>query len=148
MRQITSESPNGKQRIIIDPSSETVTFFGCFAAPATSFFSIPRFHPEFVCRFEDILDVHVERRGSGPWMSRRMHLRLCRRQIVTAHGSVLYRGNWTNFDETWDMLQAISESTPDAPMLTNFNIAGPLVIGGLFIIALIFILIYFWLTGN
>ena len=46
------------------------------------------------------------------------------------------------------MLQAISESTPDAPMLTNFNIAGPLVIGGLLIIALIFIVIYFWLTGN
>ncbi len=92
--------------------------------------------------------MHVERRGTGPWMPQRMHLRLCRRQIVTAHGSAWYRGNWTNFDETWGMLQAISKSTPDAPMLTNFNIVGPLVIGGLVIIALIFILIYFWLTGN
>jgi len=142
MRKITSESRNGKQRIIIDPSSETVTFFGCFAAPATSFFSIPRFHPEFVCRFEDILDVHVERRRMG--LSRRMRLR----QIVTAHGSVWYRGDWTNFDETWDMLQEISKSTPDAPMLTNFNIAGPLFLGGLAVVVLIFILIYFWLTGN
>ena len=70
------------------------------------------------------------------------------RQIVTAHGSVWYRGDWTNFDETWDMLQEISKSTPDAPMLTNFNIAGPLFLGGLAVVVLIFILIYFWLTGN
>ncbi len=77
-----------------------------------------------------------------------MYLRLCHRQIVTAHGSVLYRGDWTNFDETWDMLQEISKSTPDAPMLTNLNIVGPLVYGGVVIIAAILIFIYFWLTGN
>ncbi len=82
------------------------------------------------------------------WRRTGLSRRMRRRQIVTAHGSVWYRGNWTNFDETWDMLQAISESTPDAPMLTNFNIAGPLIIGGLSIIVLIFILTYFWLTGN
>ena len=46
------------------------------------------------------------------------------------------------------MLQEISKSTPDAPMLTNFNIAGPLFLGGLAVVVLIFILIYFWLTGN
>jgi len=87
--------------------------------------------------------VHEERRGRG--LPRRMR----RRQIVTAHGTVLwYRGDWSNFDETWDMFRAISESTPDAPMLTNFNIAQPLVIGGLSIIELLGILICFWLTGN
>ena len=142
MTTIISESPNGKQRIVIDLSSETVTFINCIPAPATSFFSMPRAYPEFVCRFEDILNVHEEWRGTG--LPRRMR----RRQIVTAHGSVWYRGNWTNSDETWDMLQDISESTPDAPMLTNVNNSHPLIVGGLAIIAAILIFIYFWLTGN
>ena len=70
------------------------------------------------------------------------------RQIVTAHGSVNLGTNWTNFDETWDMLQAICESTPDAPMLTNVNVAQPLLVGGSAIIVVILILVYFWLTGN
>ncbi len=87
--------------------------------------------------------MHEERRGS------RLPRRMRRRQIIAPHGTVLWcRGDWSNFDETWDMLRPVSESTPDAPMLTNFNIAQPLVIGGLSIIELLGILICFWLTGN
>ena len=106
MRSIISESPNGKQRIIIDPSSETVTFIGCFPVKATSFFDRPQPHREFVCRFEDILDVHVMR-GQGDWVH---GWRRCTAEIVTAHGQLTYPGNWTNREETCDMLRAISRS--------------------------------------
>ena len=141
MRSIISESPNGKQRIIIDPSSERVTFIGCFPAKATSFFDMPQPHPKFVCRFEDILNVKVWR-GKGSWLYAE---RLRPKRIVTAHGSVSWGGDWTNIDEAWDMLRAISESTPDAPMLPA--IAACLFIGVLAILVLIVILFFYWLTG-
>ena len=145
MTRITSESPNGKQRIVIDPSNETVTFFGCVRDPATSFFSFPRCHPEFVCPFEDILDIH-EQWYADKRLPRRKRLRYW--QIVTAHGSVWFRSDWTNSDETWHMLQAISASTPDAPMLTNVNVAQYLLIPVVAVIVMILIWIFLWLTGN
>jgi len=46
------------------------------------------------------------------------------------------------------MLQTISASTPDAPMLTNVNVMQPLGIIGLAIIAVILIFVFFWLTGK
>ena len=141
MRTIISESPDGKKRIIIDPSSKTVTFIGCFPAKPTSFFSIPQPHPKFVCRFEDILNVHVWR-GRGSWV---LAKRSRPKRIVTAHGEVQWAGNWTNIDETWGMLRAISETTPNEPILPT--ILACLLVGVLAIIVLIFILAFFWLTG-
>lgn len=138
MRSIISESPNGKQRIVIDPSSETVTFHGCHISPAKSFFSIARPQAEFVCRFEDILSVHEVRvRGF-------LHIK----KIVTAHGSTVYGAKWTNFDETWNMLRSIGKTAPDYPIIEKPDIAGIFIIGGLAVIVLILIFIYFWLTGD
>jgi membrane protein insertase Oxa1/YidC/SpoIIIJ len=46
------------------------------------------------------------------------------------------------------MLQAICESTPDAPTLTDVNVMQPLGIIGLAIIAVILMFVFFWLTGT
>lgn len=140
MRSIISESPNGKQRIVIDPSSETVTFHGCHISPAKSFFSIARPQAEFVCRFEDILNLPDDWEREGG--------RMCVRQIVTAYGHAFFRADWTNFDETRNILREITKSTPDAPMQANFNVAGRLLMLVSATIALILIFVFFWLTGN
>ena len=144
MKTITSESPNGKQRIVIDPSDETVTFFGCVRAPATSFFSFPRCHPEFVCRFEDILNVYKMPHVKSDWIKRPPKCY----QIVTASGNASFSENWSNFDEAINALREISASTPDVPALRNPKIGLPLFVIGCFMAAAIFIWMYFWLTGG
>src|SRR5210317_1613249 len=57
--RITSESADGRQRIVIDPISQTVTFIGCHKKASSSFFTLyrPR-QAEFVCPFTDILHVY------------------------------------------------------------------------------------------
>ena len=144
MTTITSESPNGKKRIVIDPSNETVTFIGCFPAPATSFFSIPRPHPEFVCRFENILNVYKMPQVGSDFAKR---LPKCY-QIVTASGSASFSANWSNFDEAINALREISASTPDVPAIRNPHIGLVLFAIGCFMAAAIFIGLYFWLMGG
>ena len=98
-----------------------------------------------VRRFEDILDIH-ELWYADKRLPRRRRVRYW--QIVTAHGSVAYRSDWTNSEETWHMLQAISAATRDAPMLSNVNVAQYLLIPIAAVIVMILICIFFWLTGN
>ena len=137
MTTIISESPDRKSRIIIDRESETVTFIGCHL-PRALWSSYTQ--AEFVCPFEDILKVHdALGRPDG---------RASRVQIVTTDGHAFIRGNWANFDETRNVLREISKSTPNVPMLRNFNVSERLVGLVAVIIVVILIVVYFWLTGN
>ena len=147
MRKITSESPDRKKQIIIDRSSETVTFIGCHIPSATSFFSIPRPQAEFVCRFEDILDVYTLHN-----FVRRNWILVGRPpkvfQIATASGNAMFSANWSNSDEARSVLSEISASTSDAPALRNLNIGVILLILGCSMAAAICVGLYFWLTGK
>ena len=60
MATITSESPDGKRRIVIDSLSGTVCFIGCHIPSEQEWFSLhPRIQAEFTCLFGDILAVYT-----------------------------------------------------------------------------------------
>ena len=148
MVNITSESPDGKRRIIIDPSSKTVRFIGCHIPSEQKWFSLrPRIHAEFTCPFEDILAVYTlpDTRDGKVFLKPR-HLNPI--QIATTSGNAMFATNWLNSDEAKRMLMEISRTTPDPPALRNPNIAIiPFVLGCLAIAASV-IALYFWLTGT
>ena len=107
MRKVTSESPDRKKRIVIDPSSETVTFIKCYVPPATSFFTLRIRRPaEFVCPFTDILSVYKMPHVKSDWIERPP---TCY-QIVTAGGNATFSENWSNFDEAINALRACFRS--------------------------------------
>ncbi len=148
MTTITSESPDGKRRIIIAPSAETVTFINCHILPAPSFFTLrPPRQSEYVCPFANILavytlaDVRANRVLAKP---RRVNTI----QIATTSGNGLFATNWSNSDAVKRALTTISDSTVNPPALRNPNIAlFPFIIGCLAVAGLL-IALYFRLTGE
>ena len=147
MRKITSESPDRKKRIIIDRSSETVTFINCYIPSASSFFTLRiRRQAEFVCPFADILDVYTLYNFRRNWILVGRPPKVF--QIATASGNAMFSANWSNSHEARSVLSEISDSTSDAPALRNPNIGVILLILGCSMAAAIFIGLYFWLTGK
>jgi len=138
---VTSESPDGKHRIVIDPSSETVTFIGCDKPSPTTFFTLHiRSEDEYVCPFSDILGVYesnMTQPGHGP--IRRMVL-----EVITAHRKVGSTQSWSNYDEAKDMLWSISEATPDPPWQRNPKTVTWLMLVGGFIITVAIIGLIVW----
>ena len=111
MTTIISESPDRKRRIIIDLSSETVTFFGCYAPKPTKFFTLfLRPKEKYVCSFSDILVAYEQnftQPGKGP---RRMFT-----QVTTTHGHAGLDQSWSNYEEAKGIFGRISASTPSPP---------------------------------
>jgi hypothetical protein len=143
---ITSESPDRKRRITIDPSSEIVTFINSYIPSKRSFFTLRGQQSEFMCPFADILavytlhDVGSNRGGLTP--------RVNTIQIATTSGNALFATNWINSDEAKEALTTICDSTANPPALRNPNIAiFPFIIGCLAIAGLV-IALYFWVMGE
>ena len=145
MTTITSESPDRKRRITIDPSSEIVTFINSYIPSKRSFFTLRGQQAEFICPFADILAVYTlpdvrNNRGFLP--------RVNTIQIATTSGNALFATNWINSDEAKEALTTISDSTANPPALRNPNIAiFPFIIGCLAIAGLL-IALYFWVMGE
>ena len=111
MTTIISESPDQKRRIIIDLSSKTVAFYGCYAPKPTKFFTL-FLHPKekYACSFSDILlayEQNFTQPGKGP---RRMHT-----QVTTTRGYAWFDQSWSNYEEVKTFFGRISASTPSPP---------------------------------
>ena len=147
MTSITSESPDGKRRIIIDLSSKTVCFIECHIPSEQKWFSLhPRRHTEFICPFADILAVYTLRDVRH---NRALVLpRVDTVQIATTSGNGVFTAEWPNWDEVKRVLTEISRTTPDPPALRNPNIAIIPFLIGCFVVAASIIALYFWLTGS
>ena len=148
IQRISSESQDGKQRIVIDLSSKTVTFIGCHKQTPSSFFTLNvSFPDEFVCPFADILNVHeYDARPHKPGGRGRLGPRRMATEITTAEGTARFLQLWSNYDGTRGVLTEISKSTPDAPWQRNPKIVNRLMFFTAGVITAIIIGLFIWLT--
>ena len=147
MRHVISESPDRKMRIIIDPSSETVTFINCHILTPPSFFTLRILRQaEVVCPFADILDVYDLHNMRKNWILRGPPLKVSR--IATTNGNACFSADWSNSDEARRALREVSASTSSPPALRNPNVGVLLLFVGCSVAAAFLIGLYFWLTGE
>ena len=140
MTVITSESPNGKKRVVIDPSAKTVTFIGCYMPAPTSFFTLSvRPKQNCACPFADILLVYehnLRQRGQGPrWMQT---------EITTTHGLARFDQSWSNYEEVKGALGKISASTASPPWHRNPGIVTRLIFLVALVVTVTFIALLIW----